>query len=95
MQGSITRLTEQETNLVSALDLKISAIQAKLDELEVSETAAVEVVRAIQAKKLILKKEISPVGEMKAGVASPHSRDKYFGIDQEAMLAKVVLFLNG
>ena len=74
----VKRLDEESLELLSKIDSKMEPIQAELDKLNAEFQTAMKAVNAVKEKIRPAKAKLSPFGEMKAGVASADSRDKYF-----------------
>ena len=73
-----TVLSDEQKALMIKIDAKVSDIQSKLNVTNIELQKAMETVNAVRDRIRPLRKELTPLAEMKAGIASAKSRDKYF-----------------
>jgi len=78
MKATIKRLNEEENGILVQLAVKMEEVQAQIDKLEAEESKAMGAVNAIRAKKKVLRAKLVEPAQMRAGIANPTSRDKYF-----------------
>lgn len=74
----VTRLNEDQKAVMVKIDAAMDDIQAQLDENGLEFQKAMETVTAIKNRLRPLREKLSPLGEMKAGLASKKARAKYF-----------------
>lgn len=75
---NVSNLNSKELELIGKLEAKKAPIQAEIDGLMIQVQEAQKLVDAIRAKVAVLRPALVPLAEMKAGVASAKSRDKYY-----------------
>ena len=74
----VQKLNDRQIRLIGLIDKKMEPIQDELDALNAEMQKAMNNVNAIKEKIRPVKAKLSPLGEMKAGVASADSKNKYF-----------------
>lgn len=74
----VKRLDKSSMDLIEKIDSKMDPIQSELDALNSQFKSAMSEVLKIKDKIKPVKAQISPLGQIKASIASADSRDKYF-----------------
>jgi len=73
-----TVLNDREKSLIGKIDAKTAPIQAEIDVLTAEFQKQMAVLDKIKDKLRVKRPDLVPLAELKAGVASINSRNKYF-----------------
>lgn len=86
MRIKITKLNDQENELVQGLTESMNLIQKDIDELMVKHQELKKPLEELKSKIRAKRELMSPLGQMKAAICSAESRDKYFPEETKASL---------
>jgi len=78
MKATISKLNQDENDLLLKVKSKMGEIQAEIDSAMIPYNAAKDALNKEKEVIKPLREKLTPYAEMAAAVASPSSRDKYF-----------------